>query len=433
MMHVPLPPLLERVRRSGAWLAQGGIDLREPVVTHLADPEMVLDGQRVVSFGSNNYLGLSRRPEVLAAGQRAVAEHSMGTCESRRLGGNLALLEELERRLAAFCQAEAAMVFATGLLANVAVLPGVLDAGRWGQRFFGMPGAGKVPVVFSDALNHRSIQMGLRLAHVKVVRYPHGDVKALARLLDKHRKRPGLIVTDTLFSMDGDLAPLSELAALARAHDAVLMTDEAHATGVFGRHGRGVAEHFGVMDRVHLHMGTLSKALGGLGGFVAGPEAVIRVLKFSASGYRFTSSLPAEQAAGLLAALDLLEGEPSLRAALWRNIHDLLAGAMARGIPITRQWSPILPVILPDEAAARRAEASLLAAGFYCPAAFAPLTATPRLRLTVNATHTPEHIQGLLAALARLGLSVDLGSGAEWEGFLARMPSYVHELRAVHP
>lgn len=395
------PPLLADLGAGLTWLQAHGQAGPEPRVTAFANPVGEIDGRTVVSFASNNYLGLSHHPAVRAAGQAALLRYGMGTCESRRLGGNLVLLEELEGRLAAFKGTEAAMVFATGLLANVAAIAGIVDAPLFCHRFHGAPPPRRQPVVLYDQRCHRSIQMGIRLAHGRAHPYRHRDAAHLRALLARHAGAPTLIVTDTLFSMDGDLAPLGEIADLAQRHQATLMVDDAHGTGVFGPNGRGVAEYLGVEGGIHLHMGTLSKALGGMGGFLAGPRAVIDFLKYAASGYRFTSSLPAEQAAGAMAALTLVEQEPERRQALWRNVEHLAERLRRQGWPLPTPNTPILPVLTGDPTTTRALTERLQGQGFFCPAVYPPLVPTgqARLRLSVTASHRPEHLEALLQAL----------------------------------
>ncbi len=420
-----------------AWLEKQGQIAPEIVIDTLPGPDLSIEGRPFVSFSSNNYLGLSRRPEVIDAATGALNRFTMGTCESRRLGGNLALLEALEERIARFKGLPAAMIFATGLLANVATIPGVMDARWYCRRFHDLPGAEAGDgegVIFSDALNHRSIQMGIRLSRARSVTYRHGDMDHLESLLAAHPRAKKLIVTDTVFSMDGDLAPLPEITRLADRFGAEVMVDDAHGTGVFGANGRGAAEHFGVEGRIGLHMGTLSKALGGMGGFVCAQPKVIDFLKISASGYRFTSSLPPEQAAGLVHAFDILSAEPGLRVRLWRNVHHALRGMTALGLPVPLRWSPIIPIPLGSEEKTREAERLLLADGLLCVAVVPPLVprGAARLRVSINATHTFDHIEKLLKSLEKIAKrlqvpeqGVDTG---DWRYFYGNSPEYIMKM-----
>lgn len=425
--------LTQKAAACFSWLAERGLAPRDMPIDAPPAPEFTMGGKRYVSFSSNNYLGLSRRPEVIQAAQGALDRFTMGTCESRRLGGNIALLEELEAHLAQFKHGEAAMVFATGLLANVAVIPGLMDAEWYCHRFYGRDWDQAGGLILADTLNHRSIQMGIRLSRAKQLKYHHGDMDCLAKLLDQHGGRNTLIVTDSIFSMDGDLAPLPEITQLAARYGATVMVDDAHGTGVYGACGRGVAEHFGVEERIHIHMGTLSKALGAMGGFVVAPREVVAFLKSSASGYRFTSSLPAEQAAGIIRSLQILQAEPELRWCLWRNVRLFLEGMWALGFLVPWRWSPIVPLVLGDASQAFAAERILLDQGISCMAIVPPLVAnqSSRLRITLNATHTQDHVHRLLAGLQAVDRHVRLprvqDAGAGWQTFIQSTPAYLRE------
>ncbi|MBF0447018.1 MAG: 8-amino-7-oxononanoate synthase [Magnetococcales bacterium] len=431
MNNKPVPPLLQSIDHCSKWLNDKKLLPKEPLIDAPPTPEFTVDGRRFISFSSNNYLGLSRRPEVLEVAQKALQKYTMGTCESRKLGGNIALLETLESRIAQFKGVESAMIFATGLLANVAVIPGLMDGEWYCHRFYGRPWNGEVGTIFSDALNHRSIQMGIRLSHGHCKKYRHNDMDHLETLLATDTSSRKLIVTDGVFSMDGDLAPLDEMTALAERYQASILVDDAHGTGIFGQHGRGVAEHFGVEEQISVHMGTLSKSLGAMGGFIATKQSVIDFLKSSASGYRFTSSLPAEQAAGILCALDIMESEPQLRQQLWNNVKRLLLGFQRMEIPPPKQWSPIIPLILGSTESAYKAEQILLARGLSCIAVTPPLVQNngSRLRITINATHTPDHIDQLLSGLAEVMAQVGVPDNNEsrqtWSAFMKKAPPYL--------
>ncbi|MBF0446490.1 MAG: aminotransferase class I/II-fold pyridoxal phosphate-dependent enzyme [Magnetococcales bacterium] len=431
MKKKPTTPLLKNIAACFDWLDEDSLIPKEPLIDAPPSPEFIIDGRRIISFSSNNYLGMSRRPEVIKTAKKALSKFSMGTCESRKLGGNIALLEALEGRIARFKGEEAAMIFATGLLANVATIPGLMDAQWYCNQFYGRKWSQDTGTIFSDAHNHRSIQMGIRLSHANVVKYPHGDMTHLEEELASCKSSNKLIISDGVFSMDGDLAPLPELTALASRYQATIMIDDAHGTGIFGAHGRGVAEHFSVENRVSIHMGTLSKAVGAMGGFVATDSKIIEFLKSTASGYRFTSSLPAEQAAGIICALDIMENEPQLRQKLWHNVRRLLHGLHELNIPINYQWSPIIPLLLGSAKKAYKAEKILLERGLSCIAVVPPLVANncSRLRITINSTHSKKQIEQLLAGLAivekKIGFSQPENSKQSWNGFLGTFPSYI--------
>jgi len=379
--------------------------LDERVVASLPRPDLVIGGRRVVSFCSNNYLGLSHLYPVKRAARRALARYSYATTESRKLGGNLQILEQLESRISEFKSAEAAMVCATGLLTNVAAIPAIVDAHGFSSHFYGMPRQSKEHLILFDAGAHQSIRMSLRIARSKSIKFAHNNMQDLERLLSEHRSMDVLIITEGAFSMDGDLSPLAAVADLAGEFDAALYVDDAHGTGVYGPKGRGVVEHFGIASaRVSFHMGTFSKAFGAMGGFLAGDAPLIRVLKSFAPGYRFTSSLPAEVAAGIVAAIGIVERRPSLRQKLWRNTSRLRAGLDEIGLDPGPSLGPIIPLVVGSPATARNAEQELLDAGIYCAAAYPPAVSAEscRLRIVVTAMHSKRDIDRLLTALAHI-------------------------------
>ncbi|MBF0194955.1 MAG: 8-amino-7-oxononanoate synthase [Magnetococcales bacterium] len=424
-------PLLKSINACFDWLDDDNLIPKEPLIDAPPSPVFFSGGRKLISFSSNNYLGMSRRPEVIKTAKKALSEYTMGTCESRKLGGNIALLEALEEKIARFKGEEAAMIFATGLLANVATIPGLMDAEWYCNKFYGKKWSQESGTIFSDALNHRSIQMGIRLSHANVVKYRHGDMAHLEQELANCKSSNKLIVSDGVFSMDGDLAPLPKLTKLASQYQATVMIDDAHGTGIFGKNGRGVAEHFGVENQVSIHMGTLSKAVGAMGGFVATDRKIIEFLKSTASGYRFTSSLPAEQAAGIICALEIMQKEPQLRQKLWRNVSQLLMGLHELNIPIKKQWSPIIPLFLGSAKKAYKAEKILLELGLSCIAVVPPLVENncSRLRITINSTHTKEQIEQLLAGLKivekNIGFNMTDKSKQSWEEFKVTTPSYI--------
>jgi 8-amino-7-oxononanoate synthase len=413
------PRLLADLDRTAHWLASQGLAEPEHRVSTLPTPELVVDGRPVISFSTNNYLGLNRHPEVMAAANAALTRYSYATSESRRLGGNLGILEELEAALAEHKQMPAALVTATGLLANIAAVHGVVDAVHLAHRWYGAPRRSAEAIVVYDELAHRSIRMGARLAGATRLAFRHNDVGHLAGIRASHRTKAALVVTEGVFSMDGDLADLPGLAAACEAAGATLMVDDAHGTGLYGPTGSGTVEHFGLVGRVPLQVATMSKALGGLGGVVVCDAATASMLRAFASGYRFTSSLPAEVAAGLLASLRIMEAQPQLRAKVWENTYRLRAGLDILGLPAAGH-GPIVPLIAGSSATATQLETRLLARGYWCAAAAPPLVAPDacRLRLTVTAMHTEEHIDGLLNALEGLLTgAVRMGMGQ-----LARAP-----------
>lgn len=341
-------------------------------------PRIVVGGLELLNFSSNDYLGLACSPASIEAGRRALAEWGTGAGASRLVCGHLAPHASLERALAAFEGCEAALVFSSGYAANVGTLGALLAEGD---------------VVFSDELNHASLIDGCRLSRARVVRYRHLDVGHVRALLATTPGRRRLVVTDTVFSMDGDLAPVAALSRLCEEAGAGLMVDEAHGTGVFGATGAGLCEARGVSPEVRV--GTLSKALGGAGAWVAGSRSLVELLVNRARSFVFSTGLPpAVCAAGEAAVAAVREG-PDLRERLWRNVAHL-AGALGR--PPT---SPIFSLVLGAPDVALAASRALLEQGLLVKAIRPPTVpeGTSRLRVSLSAAHTEEDIERLAAAL----------------------------------
>ncbi|MGP4113993.1 aminotransferase class I/II-fold pyridoxal phosphate-dependent enzyme [Streptomyces sp. 4N509B] len=397
------PRLLAELHATHDWLASHDLLPAEQRTDSLPNPYVRLRGRRVVSFCSNNYLGLNHAPSVRATAAAALHAHGHATSESRRLGGNLRILEQLENDLADFKKAPAAMVTATGLLANIAAVHGLLEATHLAHRWHGSPPPSGRPVVIYDEMAHQSIRMGARVSAAAHLRFRHNDTNHLSELLAQHAGSPALVATDGVFSMDGDLADLPGLVEVCEHHGALLLVDDAHGTGVYGTDGSGTPHHFGLRGRIPLHVVTLSKALAGMGGAVLGDERTIAMLRTYASGYRFTSSLPAEQAAAAIAALRLLRSDHGVRERLWTNVRRLRAGLTRLGIHPPGD-GPIIPLRLGPPNSAAHAEQTLLAAGFWCAAVTPPAVAPDacRIRITVTAMHTEEHIDTFLNAITKI-------------------------------
>lgn len=353
-----------------------------------AGPWVTIDGQRLVSFASNDYLGLAGDPRLTAAAVECARRLGWGAAASPLLAGHDTEVAQLERELAAWTGTEAALVLGSGYATNLAVLTAL---------------AGREDVIFSDAWNHASLIDGCRLSRARVVIYPHGDARELARLLAREPGRRRLIVTDSLFSMDGDVAPLAELVELAVSHRAMLVVDEAHATGVLGPRGTGLAEELGVAERVDVRIGTLSKALGSSGGFVAGRRSLIDWLVNRARSYIFSTAPPPACAAASRAALAIVRDEPARRSRLAELTRNLRARLAERGWQLGVGASQIVPVVVGDSARALALSARLRGAGYYVPAIRPPSVplGTARLRISLSAAHTPEQIEGLVTALGQ--------------------------------
>ena len=305
------PVLISDISEIYDWIIEHELEKDDILVEQLPSPEMLINGNSVVSFCSNNYLGLANRNRIITASTFAVNKYGNGTCESRRLGGNLELLERLEKKIASFKKEEDSIIFATGILANIGTIPALADSLWYSNKFYGKKYNNvSNTIILTDSKNHRSIQMGISLSKAESIKYKHCDMEDLEKLLERNKTKKILVITDSVFSMNGNLAPLDKIAELCKRYYATVMIDDAHATGIFGQHGRGLTEHFNVEKDIHIKMGTLSKSLGGLGGFVASTEKVVKILKLTASTYYFTSSLPASQAAGLIEAFNLIQAEP---------------------------------------------------------------------------------------------------------------------------
>ncbi|GBD38579.1 8-amino-7-oxononanoate synthase [bacterium HR37] len=350
------------------------------------NPEVLIDGKRYILLASNNYLGLSTDPLVKEAARRALEKYGTGSGGSRLVSGSLDLHRELEERIASFKKTESAILFSSGYLANVGTISALVGPGD---------------VIFSDELNHASIIDGCRLSRAEIKVYRHCDIDHLGYLLSKTSSSgKRLIVTDTVFSMDGDIAPLPELVELAEMYGCMLMVDEAHATGVLGKRGSGATEYFGVEDRVHIVMGTLSKAIGSLGGYVAGGKKLIEFLRNRARTFIFDTSLPASAVAASMAAIDIIESEPQRRDYLWGLINRFKSGLKDIGLSILPSNSAVIPVLIGEAEPTLRFSILLKEKGVFTPAVRPPSVphGKCRIRATLMATHREEHIEIALSA-----------------------------------
>jgi len=347
-----------------------------------------VEGRELLNFSSNDYLGFADHPALKKAAAEAALRWGAGSTASRLITGTLGIHGELEQRLAALKESESAILFSTGYQANQGILQALMPEG----------------VILSDALNHASIVDGCRLSRAQTLIYRHGDAAHAAELLRAHKDASRkLLITDGLFSMDGDVAPLAALAEVARAEGALLVVDDAHATGVLGG-GRGSAHHAGVGDGVHVHMGTLGKALGSFGAFAAASEPIRDLLVNRARALIYTTAPPPSAAGAALAALDLLEARPSPVERLSRLSARLREALRAAGFAVPDAPTPIVPLILGENGRTLAWAAALWREGFWVHP-IRPPTVAPgesRLRITVTAAHEEEEIDRLVAALAGL-------------------------------
>jgi 8-amino-7-oxononanoate synthase len=344
----------------------------------------------VLSFADNDYLGLARDPRVVEAFREAAVTHGAGAGASRLLSGTTDLHERLETEIARFKRKETALVYGSGYLANLGIVSALVS---------------EKDIVVVDKLNHASLIDACRLSGARLRVYPHKHLSKLRAILEKsasYRRR--LIVTDSVFSMDGDVAPLPELAEIKEKYEAALMVDEAHGTGVFGKTGRGVAEHFGVEDKVDISMGTLSKAVGVFGGFAAGSRVLGDYLVNFSRPFIFATALPPPVAAACLEGLRIIAQEPELRQKLWENVSKVKSALTAMGYEIGASESPIIPLLVGSEEKAMQLSEALEEEGIYIPAIRYPTVGRgkARLRLTVSARHEEEDLQSLFRALRKV-------------------------------
>ena len=355
-----------------------------------------IDGRSVVNLSSNNYLGLTTHPKLRARALDAIRRFGVGSGSVRTIAGTMRIHMELERKLAEFKRTEAAVVFQSGFTANAGTVSSIL---------------GRDAVIVSDELNHASIIDGARLSRAAIKVFPHRDVAAARQILqDVPRGTRTLVITDGVFSMDGDLGALPELCDLADEFGCIMMVDDAHASGVFGSHGRGTVDHFGMHGRVDVQVGTLSKAMGALGGYVAGSRALIEFLYHRARPFLFSTSHPPSVAATCLAAIEVLEEEPQLIERLWENTRFFKAGLQALGFETGASESPITPVIVGEGARAMALSDRLFEKGVFAQGIGFPTVpqGKARVRTIVTATHSRDELEFALDAFKAAGS--DLGA-----------------------
>lgn len=366
-------------------LEQSGLYRRLRTITSNQEAHVTIGGKDYISFSSNNYLGLANHPKVKEAAINAIKLYGCGAGASRLIVGTMELHTKLEERIAQFEGKPAAILFCTGYVANVGVITSLV---------------GPEDAVIVDHLNHASIVDAARLSGAKLLVYPHKDVKKLENILKRYKEyKKRLIVTDTVFSMDGDFAPLKEIVALAKKYGAITMVDEAHATGVIGDAGRGVSEHLGVAKDIDVVMGTLSKAVGSLGGFVVGSQELIQYLHNKAHSFIYTTALPPGVCAASIAAIDIIESEPELKEKFWERVDLVKDGLEKLGFNLMETNSHIIPVFIGSEKTTMEFSRYLYENGILVPGIRTPTVPknTARLRITVMATHTRRDITKLLS------------------------------------
>ncbi|MCY8490200.1 glycine C-acetyltransferase [Bacillus atrophaeus] len=348
---------------------------------------VTVNGKQVMQLSSNNYLGLTSHPRLVKAAQAAAEQFGAGTGSVRTIAGTFTMHHELEKTLAAFKKTEAALVFQSGFTTNQGVLSSILT---------------KEDIVISDELNHASIIDGIRLTKADKKVYRHVDMDDLERVLKKSMNyRMRLIVTDGVFSMDGNIAPLPEIVKLAEAYDAFVMVDDAHASGVLGENGRGTVNHFGLDGRVHIQVGTLSKAIGVLGGYVAGSHVLIDYLRHKGRPFLFSTSHPPAVTAACIEAINVLLEEPQHMEQLWDNTNYFKSMLVKMGLTLTKSETPILPIIIGEEALAQQFSERLLSEGIFAQSIVFPTVAKgkARIRTMITAEHTKKELDQALAVI----------------------------------
>jgi glycine C-acetyltransferase len=378
-------------------LQEGGLLLHPRILEGMTGARARFDGRDVINLASNNYLGLASHPRMNRAAADAALRLGAGSGAVRTIAGTMSLHRELEERFAAFKHAESALMFQSGFTANAGTVAAILS---------------KEDVIVSDRLNHASIIDGARLSRAEIAVFDHRDADHADRLLTE-TAGPGrrqLLITDGVFSMDGDIAPLPDLVEVAERHGAIMMIDDAHASGVLGKGGAGTVDHFGLHGRVDVQVGTLSKAIGVLGGFIAGPAHLTEWLQNRGRPYLFSTSAPPAVVAACIEALAIIEDEPERLARLWSNTASLKEGLTSLGFDTGTSETPITPVITGEEEVTQTFARRLFEDGVFCPAIVFPTVGKgmARVRTIVTADHTDDDLAEALEVFGRVGRELAL-------------------------
>jgi glycine C-acetyltransferase len=392
-----MPGPLDYLKDELAALDREGVLLHPRTLEGRQGARARYDGRDVINLASNNYLGLASHPRVNEAASRAAVEFGAGSGAVRTIAGQMTMHRELEARFAAFKHADAALMFQSGFTSNAGTVAAILT---------------KDDVIVSDRLNHASIIDGGRLSRARIAVYEHRDAGHADTLLTETAGEGGrqLLITDGVFSMDGDIAPLPDLVEVAERHGAIMMVDDAHASGVLGAGGAGTVDHFGLHGRVDIQVGTLSKAIGVLGGFIAGPAHLIEWLQNRGRPYLFSTSAPPPVVAACMAALDVIADEPERLTRLRSNTDRFKAGLHELGFDTGASETPITPVITGDEAGTQRFADRLFEEGVFCPAIVFPTVGrgAARVRTIVTADHTDADLDEALEIFGRVGSELEL-------------------------
>ena len=365
------------------------------VIETAQDPEIIIKGRKMIMVGSNNYLGLTNHPKVKEAAIEAIKKYGTGCAGSRFLNGTLDIHVNLEEKLARFMGKEAALIFSTGFQVNLGVISALV---------------GKDDVVIIDKMDHASIIDGCRLSFGEVKKFRHNDMTDLERILNEYEERDKLIVVDGIFSMEGDIANLPEIVSLAKKYGARTMVDDAHSIGVLGKNGRGTAEHFGLENEVDLIMGTYSKSLASIGGFISGSADIIHYIKHIARSFIFSASPPPASVASVSAALDIIENEPERREKLWKNTRKMLQGFKELGFEVGPSQTPIIPIVVGEDQNAFTMAMMIQEEGVFANVAVTPAVPAGRalIRTSYMATHTDEQLDRVLKAFEKVGKALGL-------------------------
>jgi glycine C-acetyltransferase len=386
---------LDWIKQEIDTLKEAGLYNRIRTISSPQGAWLVVDGKKVLNFCSNNYLGLANHPDLVKKAQEYTARYGVGPAAVRSIAGTMDIHLELERRLAAFKGVESAITFQSGFCANLATIPALV---------------GKEDVIFSDELNHASIIDGSRLSGARIVRFAHADPADLERVIKENDNtyRRALIITDGVFSMDGDVAPLDKLYEVANAHDILLMVDDAHGEGVLGRGGRGIVDHFHLHGKVDVEVGTLSKAFGGVGGVVAGSPIIVEWLRQRGRPFLFSSAVTPPDVAGTLAALDILEKSTALVEKLWENGKYFKAEMKRLGFDTGLSTTPITPIMLGEAPLAQQVSRELFELGvFAMPIGYPTVPkGKARIRVMLSAAHERADLDQGLEAFAKAGKKV---------------------------
>ena len=365
------------------------------VIESAQDPEVTINNRKMIMVGSNNYLGLTNHPKVKEAAIEAIRKYGSGCAGSRFLNGTLDIHVALEDKLARFMRKEAALVFSTGFQVNLGVISALI---------------GKDDVVIIDKMDHASIIDGCRLSYGDIKKFRHNDMADLERVLQDNKDRGKLIVVDGVFSMEGDIANLPEIVSLGKKYGARIMVDDAHGIGVLGKTGRGTAEHFGLEKEVDLLMGTYSKSLASIGGFIAGDEDIVHYIKHTARSLIFSASPPPASIAAVSAAVDIIENEPERREKLWKNTRKMLKEFKAMGFEVGPSETPIIPILVGESEIAFKFAMLLQEEGVFANVAVSPAVPNGKalIRTSYMATHTDEHLDKVLDAFRKVGRALGL-------------------------